>query len=146
MSAPEAQLDHTVVIVEPDPSLRRLLRRLLEEQYRVVAASGPLHLAGLIATMDSEGPLVVLLADPRLGMWVDRLAGEVPQARLQVVWMGDVPDELRSREGRSSGLRRLVLKKPFRIGDLFEVIAAALGAPGSAPRHEVARGAPPSAA
>src|SRR4051812_43835737 len=115
MSAPEAQLDHTVVIVEPDPSLRTLLRRLLEQRYRLVAASGPLHLAGLIASMDSEGPLVVLLADPRLGTWVDKLACKVPQALLQVVWMGGVPDELRSREGRSSGLPRLVLKKPFRI-------------------------------
>jgi DNA-binding response OmpR family regulator len=146
MSARQAQLDHTVVIVEPDPSLRTLLRRLLEEQYRVVAASGPLHLAGLIATMDSEGPLVVLLADPQLGTWVDRLACEVPQALLQVVWMGGVPDELWSREGRRSGLPRLVLKKPFRIGELLDLIAEALGSPGSAARDAVGRGAPPSAA
>ncbi|HEY5995469.1 MAG TPA: PAS domain-containing protein, partial [Candidatus Deferrimicrobiaceae bacterium] len=128
--------DGTILVVEDEESVRRLVRETLERAgYRVlVAADGE---EGLDVSSRFPGEIPIVLSDivmPRMGGFemVDRLESVRPGIR--VVLMSGYSAESVTHQG-SMGKGRLYIQKPFRPDALIRTIREAMGgeSPGPPP-------------
>jgi two-component system, cell cycle sensor histidine kinase and response regulator CckA len=127
--------DRTILVVDDDAPLRRVVEKiLLRTGYRVLTADGPAQAIALARTHD--GPIHGLVTDlllPGRGGW--ELAQEVQRLRpgLPVVFMSGY-DRGHVTERRlipvEEALRVDLLQKPFAAGDLTRRIASLLEGPG----------------
>jgi CheY-like chemotaxis protein len=136
-AAAPAVLGGTVLVVDDEPSVRRVVTRMLEHAgYRALAArSGREGLALLEAQRGEIAALVLDLTMPDLrGEEVLASLREREPALPVVLMSGYARQEL---ESLSAGTTRLgLLHKPFREAELLAALAAAAGGdrPGSAAR------------
>lgn len=118
-----------VFLVEDEPLVRDLARSVLTEKgFVVTEASSVPEARARAATGDSFD---LLIADIRLPGGNGRdLAAELKRRhpRLRIVLMSGFGGENAEPEGKSP-LGALFLPKPFRLGELIEVVRRALAAP-----------------
>jgi DNA-binding response OmpR family regulator len=121
-----------ILVVEDDPSVRGLLRTLLEvEGYAATCAAD--GLAGLVKATSRVPPLIVLdLVMPDLGglRVLDELRADARVSRVPVLVVTgkvDVIASLRDRLGERS-----VFAKPFDAADLIARVHELAGPPGQA--------------
>ena len=125
--APAADRLH-VLLVEDDPAVRALGRRMLEALgYRVTDAAQAYSALDVLAGPD---PVDLLITDVRMpGMQGPELArrARAMHPRLPVLFATAVSDDVRPSEA-GDGVR--LIEKPFHTGVLARAIADALEAPG----------------
>ena len=116
--------DETILLVEDDRPIRRLLRRTLEHQgYRLLEASGGEQALGLAS--DHQGPIDLLLTDvvmPKMDGFTlgDRLAESRPQTR--VLFLSGLAQESAWVRGGLKQSNRVFLLKPFTHDRLLQTI------------------------
>jgi two-component system cell cycle sensor histidine kinase/response regulator CckA len=123
---PGARGVETIVVIEPDDSVRGTLRRLLSERgYRVIDAP-----TGETALRQAEeaGPIDLVLSDvgaPGLGSpgLVDKLRHLGRSRRL--LWMSGIPGRP-GHAGRRDGVAEHVLHKAFGSRELLSTVRAAI--------------------
>ena len=119
----------TLLVVEDEPAVRRLLRRTLEQGgYRVIVAEDGQH--GLIAAESHGDEIDLLLSDlimPRMGgaELARRLVAQRPGLRVLFL-SGYSRDRVDGETGPVPGAR--LLQKPFALEDLLAEVRSALDA------------------
>ncbi len=117
----------TILLVEDETALRRLMRRMLEKQgFSVVEASGPDQALAAVDTAD--GPLDLLVTDLMMpGLTGRQLAETLARRRpeMKVLYMsGYSRDEVEAQGLLPAGLP--FLSKPFDLSRLSAAIRSAL--------------------
>jgi len=116
-----------VVLVEDDPMMRRLTRKMLEEHgYKVLEAEDGSTALEVIGSED--GAVRLVLTDVVMkGMSGPELVLKLLESHpdLKVVYMSGYTGELVSHQGADSSIR--LLEKPFTRASLLQTIDAALG-------------------
>jgi PAS domain S-box-containing protein len=124
---PQRREGLTVLLVEDDPVMRRLTRKMLEEHgYKVVEAED--GKAALEAIANSGTPIDLTLTDVVMkGMTGPELALRLIDAfpAMKIVYMSGYTGELISDQGLDGGIR--LLEKPFTRASLLKTLDAALG-------------------
>ena len=117
----------TILLVEDDPMMRRLTRKMLEEHgYRVLEAEDGRSALEVIAS--SAAPIDLTLTDVVMkGMNGPELVLRLIESNpgMKVVYMSGYTGELVAHQGFDTGIR--LLEKPFTRVDLLKTIDAALG-------------------
>ena len=124
---PASSAIETVLLVEDEGSIRRLVRRSLESHgYRVLEARDGLE--GLRLAQQHLGPIHLLLTDlvmPRMSgrELADELSATLPD--LQILFMSGYSEDVVIRHGVAADRIRL-LPKPFSPSELVQAVRAAL--------------------
>jgi PAS domain S-box-containing protein len=117
----------TVLLVEDDVIMRRLMRRMLEEHgYKVLEAEDGKSALDLIGS--HSGSIDLILTDVVMkGMNGPELVLRLIESHpaMKVVYMSGYTGELVANQGIDSGIQ--LLEKPFTRVDLLKTIDAALG-------------------
>ena len=120
----------TILVVEDEPTVRNLLREVLERTgYRVVACAAPDE--GIAACLAPEPNIDLVLTDvvlPGMNGW--EMASRISQARpgVRVVFMSGYTEHVLVREGVLDG-RVEYLQKPFSLDTLRQRLKSLLEAP-----------------
>ena len=124
----------TILLVEDDPPIRRLIRRMLQDQgYQVLAACNGHQALGLAA--DHREPIDLLVTDivmPHMDgftLW-ERLVESRPETR--VLFLSGQADQSVAVRGGLKEAGRAFLLKPFTHDRLLRTIRAQLD---TAPRY-----------
>ncbi len=139
-------MTETILLVEDDAPIRRLLRRALEGQgYQLLEACNGHEALGLLA--NHHGPIDLLVTDvvmPRMDGFTlsDRLGESHPETR--VLFVSGQADQSAAVRGGLKETGRTFLLKPFTHKTLLQTIREQLdGAPSaggpSRPRHAAAK-------
>jgi CheY-like chemotaxis protein len=131
----------TILLVEDDSSVRRLVHRVLSQRgYRVLSARSGTEAISLVA--DHKEPISLLLTDVVLpGMDGCDLARSLVAAQptLKVIYMSGYTAEAVLHLGPSEQQATLI-EKPFAVADLLHQIRSVLGSGAAPPGHERALG------
>ena len=128
MTARARPSDETILLVEDDEPIRRLLHHALESQgYRLLEACDGREALGLLATHD--GPIDLLVTDvvmPHMDgfMLSERLGASHPETR--VLFLSGQADRSVAVRGGLKETRQAFLLKPFTHGTLLQTIRAQL--------------------
>ncbi len=121
----------TILLVEDEPSLRRLVERTLEASgYQVLAADTPRD--ALQLAQQHSGPIHLLLTDIVMPeMWGPELAAAITQARpeTKTLYMSGYAENAAVQQGVLAPGKPF-LNKPFDIGTLTQTVREALDAAG----------------
>ena len=139
-------MSETILLVEDDPPIRRLIRRALEGKgYRLLEACNGLEALGLVAK--HHGPIDLLVTDvvmPRMDgfMLSERLVESHPETR--VLFLSGQADQSVGVRGGLKESGQAFLLKPFTLDCLVQTVREQLdGAPNtggsSRQRHVAAR-------
>jgi two-component system cell cycle sensor histidine kinase/response regulator CckA len=126
--SPGAPKTRTVLVVEDEPGIRALIRKmLLRRGYQVLEA--PSGLEGLQTVNKHGGKIDLLITDLMMPQMngrelVDRLAVSWPQIRVVFI-SGFTEDPLLDRNALPAGV--VFLQKPFTLESLLEKVDQALG-------------------
>ena len=120
--------DETILLVEDDPSIRHLIRRVLEGHgYQLIEARNGHEALGLAA--DHRGPIDLLLTDvmmPRMDGFTlgERLVESHPETR--VLFLSGQADQSLAVRGGLKEAGTAFLLKPFTHASLLQTIRAQL--------------------
>ena len=127
MPGDAADTRRTVLVLDDDESLRRMIRRILELYEYEVLEAGDAH--GALKTLDEhEGPVHLLLCDlilPGLGgrEAANNMLSRRPEARVLYMSGYSSPDSFRD-DLEGSGVA--FLPKPFEVEDLIAAVEKVL--------------------
>lgn len=119
-----SQHNSRVMVVDDEPMVRNIVKRILEQQgYRVVEAVDG---RDALARLEREDGVDLVLSDilmPNVGgaELGEILALKYPE--LPIVWMSGFPREIAFRDGRG-GHQQPFLQKPVKLEELLRVVAA----------------------
>jgi DNA-binding NtrC family response regulator len=120
----------TILLVEDEPAVRRVLRQMLWNLgHEVIEAGGAPEALDLAAACDS--PIDVLITDvvmPQTNCedFVNELVAARPQVK--VIYISGYAEEMLARYGVKQ-IQSNFLQKPFRVEELAAKIAEVLGTP-----------------
>jgi two-component system cell cycle sensor histidine kinase/response regulator CckA len=136
-----ARADETILLVEDDASVRRLVHRVLSQRgYRVLSARSATEALSLAA--NHNDPIALLLTDVVLpGMDGCDLARSLVAARpmLKVIYMSGYTAEAVLHLGPTEG-RATLIEKPFAVAELLRRIRSVLGSGAVPAAHDGALG------
>ena len=125
--------EETILLVEDEPTILDLARRVLARQgYRVIAAPSPEE--ALRLSREHDSPIHLLVTDVIMpGMNGRDLAAEMSRSRpgLRVLFMSGYTSDILSAHGIAEE-GAAFLQKPFRVKDLAAKVSEILGHPATA--------------
>jgi DNA-binding response OmpR family regulator len=119
-----------LLVVDDEPSMRRVLTRELCEDYEVVLARG---LDEALACIESVNGLTAVVTDLMLGRGPDglRLLAEVRERRPECVRVLVSSTADRLELARQSGIAHVAILKPWAPREVLRCVRALKGAPGA---------------